>query len=72
MISKTTLKRYGYKNINDYFNYIIDSYINGNFSQVKELYKKCNEEQKEEFNNFLYSSIIEDKTKLNIFKLLLK
>ena len=46
MISKKDLKNYEFKTIEDYFNYIIDSKINGNFSQVKDLFNKLNKEQK--------------------------
>ena len=53
MIGKKTLKDYGYKEITDFYNYIVDSYINGNFTQVKALFKKLNKEQREEFINFL-------------------
>lgn len=53
VVGKNTLKIYGYKDMNDYFNYIVDSQINGNFSQVKELFKKLTNEQKNEFFKFL-------------------
>ena len=46
MISKKTLKEYEYKSIEDYFNYIIDSKINGNYSQVKSLIKDLSKDQK--------------------------
>jgi len=53
MIGKKTLKNYGFKSIEDYYNYIIDSQINGNHKQVKELFKKLNDEQKKVFFNYL-------------------
>jgi len=46
MISKKDLKNYEFRTIEGYFNYIIDSKINGNFSQVKDLFNKLNKEQK--------------------------
>jgi len=53
MISKKTLKDYEFKSIEDYFNYIIDSQINGNHSQVKDLFKKLSHSQKKLFFNYL-------------------
>ena len=53
MISKKTLKNYGWETIEDYFNYIVESQINGNFEQVKELFKKLSKKQREEFYIYL-------------------
>ena len=64
MISKKTLKEYEYKSIEDYFNYIIDSKINGNYSQVKSLIKDLSKDQKILLFNYLknpmYEGIKED------------
>lgn len=53
MIGKKTLKNYEFKSIEDYFNYIVESQINGNHAQVKDLFKKLNNEQKRTFFNWL-------------------
>ena len=53
MIGKKTLKDYEFKTIEDYFNYIVDSQTNGNHSQVKELFKKLDNNQKKTFFNYL-------------------
>jgi len=53
MISKKTLKDYEFKTIEEYFDYIIDSQINGNHNQVKELFKKLDNSQKKTFFNYL-------------------
>jgi len=53
MISKKTLKDYEFKTIEDYFNYIVDSQLNGNHSQVKDLFKKLDSGQKKTFFNYL-------------------
>jgi len=53
MISKKTLKNYEFKTIEDYFNYIVDSQLNGNHSQVKKLFKRLSNEQKKTFFNYL-------------------
>lgn len=54
MISKKTLKKYGYLTIEEYFNYIIDSYINGNYKQTKELFNDLSKEQKYRFWAFIH------------------
>lgn len=46
MILKKTLKNYEFKTIESYFNYIQESVINGNFSQVKDLFNKLSKSQK--------------------------
>jgi len=56
MIGKNTLKKYGYASITDYFEYIVDSQVNGNFFQVKELFKKLDNEQKNDFFKWLKSN----------------
>ena len=53
MISQKTIKKYEFNNLDDYYAYIIDSKINGNFSQVKDLIKKLSKGQKEDFINYL-------------------
>jgi hypothetical protein len=45
MIGKETLKEYEFKQIENYFNYIQESIINGNFSQVKDLFNKLSKSQ---------------------------
>jgi len=46
MIGKKTLKAYEFRQIENYFDYIQDSVINGNFSQVKSLFKELSNDQK--------------------------
>jgi len=46
MISKNTLKKYEFRQIENYFDYIEESIINGNFSQVKDLFNKLSKSQK--------------------------
>lgn len=53
MIGKKTLKDYEFKTIENYFDYIVDSQLNGNSQQVKDLFKKLNNEQKKTFFNYL-------------------
>jgi hypothetical protein len=48
MISKATIKGYDFETINDYFNYIVLSEVNGNRSQVYDLIHDLSKEQKKE------------------------
>jgi hypothetical protein len=49
MISKKYIKDLDFKTIEDIFNYIVESEINGNYSQVKELINKLNKKQFKKF-----------------------
>jgi hypothetical protein len=53
MIGKATLKEYGFNTLEDYCNYIVDSQINGQHRQVKELFNKLSEDQKRFFIGWL-------------------
>ena len=53
MISKKDLKYYDFSKIHEYFDYIIESHINGNFDQVKDLYNPMNEPQQHELVDYL-------------------
>ncbi len=50
LLSNNPLKRDYNKTEKDLFNYIIESEINGNYSQVKEFIKRLSQKQ---YNNFL-------------------
>ena len=51
---KTLAKEYEFENEQQYFEYIVQSLINGQRSQVRELFNQMKKEDKEEFlNNFL-------------------
>ena len=49
MIGKKILKMYEFNSIENYFDYIIESQINGNSQQVKDLFKKLHHKQKSLF-----------------------
>lgn len=53
MVSKKIIKSYDFETIEDYFNYIIDSEINGNRSQVQSLIKALSNIQKANFLNWI-------------------
>jgi hypothetical protein len=69
MISKKTLKNFEFKEIEEYYSYIIGSYINGNFKQVQELFKRLNKSQKLDFLDFLD---LELKNKYDLLVIILK
>lgn len=46
MVGYTTLKSYEFTDIDDYFNYIVESKHNGNFDQVRYLISKLSKEQR--------------------------
>ena len=53
MVSKKTLKEYDFNDIEDYYNYIIESNTNGQRKQFTNLVKKLNKEQLVNFVNYL-------------------
>jgi hypothetical protein len=53
VIGKNTLKNYEFKTLEEYFNYIVDSEINGQYKQMKELYNKFSRTQKIDFLKWL-------------------
>jgi predicted phosphatase len=48
MISKHDLKRYDFTDIEQYFDYIVESYHNGQMKQVNELCEALSREQRRE------------------------
>lgn len=48
MVSKNTLKSYEFKNIFDYYNYILQSIINGQNKQVRNLINELSLAQKKD------------------------
>jgi len=56
MISKKTIKGLDFETIQDYFNYIVDGWTNGQKQQAKELYKALSVRQINYFAAWLLSS----------------
>lgn len=52
MVSKKLIKSYDFDIIEDYFNYIVESKINGQRAQAQGLYKALSTRQKNAFNNW--------------------
>lgn len=53
MITKENLKIYQFDTIIDYYDYIIESHVNGQFAQVKNLFNAMSPKQKQEFILYL-------------------
>jgi len=51
MITKTDLKNYNFPNIEFYFDYVLESVVNGQISQVRGLIEAMSQRQK---NHFLW------------------
>jgi len=64
MIGKKTLKDYGYKTIDQYYDYIVESLINGNHSQVKDLVKAFTNEQRKDFAKWVVETRVPEKDEI--------
>jgi len=53
MVSNKTLKSYDFDNLNEYFEYVLDSHTNGQIKQMNDLINKLSKNQKIEFLQFL-------------------
>lgn len=53
MITKNALKFFEFQNIEEYFDYILESKINGQHKQSKEYFNRLSEEQKNDFFNYI-------------------
>ena len=53
MISKKYIKELGFVNMQDFFDYVVESKINGNYRQTKEFIQKMNKEQQLEFKDYM-------------------
>jgi len=49
VIGNKTLKMYEFDSITDYYEYIVESEMNGNYSQMKNLFSKLSKGQKASF-----------------------
>lgn len=52
----TLAKRLDFKTEHEYFDYMIHSYINGNFTQCRELYNAMRKEDRKNFINYISNS----------------
>jgi len=66
MISKKYIKDLGFKTIEDLFNYIIESEINGAYLQVTELINKLSQEQFKMFCDWFNNEQYQNNTEKEI------
>lgn len=72
MIGKNTLKVYGYNSINEYWNMIYNSLLNGQIRQTKEYIAKMNKSQKREFMYFFIWDLSDSKIKNGLLQFLIE
>lgn len=58
MVSKTTLKEYEFESMEQYFDYIVESEINGQRGQVRFLIKDMSTKQKKDAHWYLNADIL--------------
>jgi len=72
MISKQYIKDLEFKDIYEFFNYVVESKINGNYRQTKEFISKMSWDQRRAFKTYLDENFIDAKTKQEFFNMLLE
>jgi len=72
MVSKKLLKSYDFENIEAYYNMILDSKVNGQYSQVKRQMKKLSKKQLVEFHECILWCEKRYKRKFKVERLTLK
>ena len=55
--SKTAAQQCRYYEVDNIFVYMVETYINGNFSTFKEIYKELRKDTREDFMDFLLSEV---------------
>ena len=55
--NKTASQQYKYYEVDNIFVYMVETYINGNFSSFKELYQELNKDARKDFTDFLLSEV---------------
>ena len=55
--SKTVAQQCRYYEVDNIFEYMVETYINGNFSTFRELYKELRKDARKDFIDFLLSEV---------------
>lgn len=55
--NKTASQQCRYYEVDNIFEYMVETYINGNFSSFKELYQELNKDVRKDFTDFLLSEV---------------
>jgi len=72
MISKQYIKDLEFKDIYEFFNYVVESKINGNYSQTKKFISKMSWEQRRAFKTHMENNFTDAKTRQELFNMLLE
>ena len=55
--NKTASQQRKFYEVDNIFEYMVETYINGNFSSFKELYHELNKDARKDFTDFLLSEV---------------
>lgn len=55
--NKTASQQCKYYEVDNIFEYMVETYINGNISSFKELYQELNKDARKDFTDFLLSEV---------------
>ena len=55
--NKTVSQQCKFYEVDNIFEYMVETYINGNFSSFKELYHELNKDARKDFTDFLLSEV---------------
>ena len=55
--SKTASQQCRYYEVENIFEYMVETYINGNFSTYKELYQELNKDARRDFVDFIFNEV---------------
>ena len=55
--NKTVSRQCKYYEVDNIFEYMAETYINGNISSLKELYQELNKDARKDFTDFLLSEV---------------
>ena len=55
--NKIVLQQCKFYEVDNIFEYMVETYINGNFSSFKELYQELNKDARKDFTDFLLSEV---------------
>ena len=55
--SKTASQQCRYYEVENIFEYMVETYINGNFSAYKELYQELNKDARRDFVDYIFNEV---------------
>ena len=55
--SKTASQQCRYYEVDNIFEYMVETYINGNITQFKEIYRELNKDTKRDFVDYIFNEV---------------